>query len=146
MKEKNEFSRLQKVVATLLEACKHGAMSIHHPTCSYGKIAQGNTCNCHVKKCQDAVAKVKESQQVKNLCKSILVQNQYIANLEKENKKLQEMNLNQKGVIIILQDRKARAERIENAVRRALTWIEPDGVIGSEGAKNIKLILEKAIN
>ncbi|KKM24327.1 hypothetical protein LCGC14_1606140 [marine sediment metagenome] len=41
----------------LLEACEHGAMSIHHPTCSHGKRGDGNTCECHVKKCQDAIEK-----------------------------------------------------------------------------------------
>ena len=41
----------------LLEACKHGAMSSHHQSCSHGKRGDGNTCECHIKKCQDAVAK-----------------------------------------------------------------------------------------
>ena len=43
----------------LLEACEHGAKSIHHPACSHGKTGDGNTCECHVKKCQLAVANAK---------------------------------------------------------------------------------------
>ncbi len=41
----------------LLDACKHGAMSIHHPACSHGKRGDGNTCECHVAKCQKALTK-----------------------------------------------------------------------------------------
>ncbi len=44
------------VYTALLEACKHGAMSIHHPACSHGKRGDGNTCECPVKKCQQAIA------------------------------------------------------------------------------------------
>ena len=44
----------------LLAACKHGAMSSHHPACSHGKRGDGNTCECHVKKCQQAVAKAEK--------------------------------------------------------------------------------------
>ena len=44
-------------VKELLAACKHGAMSCHHPACTHGKRGDGNTCECHVKKCQDAIAK-----------------------------------------------------------------------------------------
>ena len=41
----------------LLEACEHGARSNHHPACSQGKSGDGNTCECHVGKCQQAMAK-----------------------------------------------------------------------------------------
>ena len=41
----------------LLKACKHGAMSIHHPSCSHGKRGAGDTCECHVGKCQQAITK-----------------------------------------------------------------------------------------
>ncbi len=44
-------------VPELLAACSHGAMSTHHPACSHGKSGNGSTCECHVKKCLDAVAK-----------------------------------------------------------------------------------------
>ncbi len=52
-------ARAHLIAATpeLLEACRHGAMSIHHPSCSHGKSGDGNTCNCHVGKCQEAIAK-----------------------------------------------------------------------------------------
>jgi len=49
--------KLNAAAPDLLEACKHGAMSIHHPACSHGKRGDGNTCECHVKKCQDAIEK-----------------------------------------------------------------------------------------
>ena len=42
----------------LLAACEHGAMSIHHPACTHGKSGAGNTCECHVQKCFDAIADV----------------------------------------------------------------------------------------
>ena len=44
----------------LLEACRHGAMSSHHPACSHGKQGDGNTCECHVGKCQQAIAKAEK--------------------------------------------------------------------------------------
>ena len=50
-------ARLIAAAPELLEACKHGAMSSHHPACSHGKSGDGNTCECHVKKCQDAIDK-----------------------------------------------------------------------------------------
>ena len=50
-------ARLIAAAPDLLAACRHGAMSSHHPSCSHGKRGDGNTCECHVKKCQDAVKK-----------------------------------------------------------------------------------------
>ena len=50
-------ARLIAAAPDLLEACRHGAISIHHPACSHGKKGDGNTCECHVKKCQQAIKK-----------------------------------------------------------------------------------------
>lgn len=41
----------------LLAACEHAAMSEHHPACA--RQIWGHQCTCHVKKCQDAIAKTK---------------------------------------------------------------------------------------
>ncbi|KKN16742.1 hypothetical protein LCGC14_0972790 [marine sediment metagenome] len=57
-----EIEHRAKLIAAapdLLAAVQHGAMSNHHPACSHGKRGDGNTCECHVKKCQDAIAKAK---------------------------------------------------------------------------------------
>jgi len=51
-----EDAQLIAAAPKLLAACEHGAMSCHHPSCSHGKMADGNTCECHVKKCQEAIA------------------------------------------------------------------------------------------
>ncbi len=48
-------AHLIAAVPKLLAACRHGAASIHHPACSHGKRGDGNTCECHVKKCQEAI-------------------------------------------------------------------------------------------
>ena len=52
-------ARLIAAAPDLLEACKHGAMSSHHSACSHGKRGDGNTCECHVGKCQKAIEKAK---------------------------------------------------------------------------------------
>ena len=52
-----KVEKLNRINSDLLEACEHGAMSNHHPSCTHGKRGDGNTCECHVKKCQQAIAK-----------------------------------------------------------------------------------------
>jgi len=57
IKEADANARLIAAAPDLLEACTHGAMSNHHSACSHGKRGDGNTCECHVGKCQKAIAK-----------------------------------------------------------------------------------------
>lgn len=52
-----DYVNLIAALPDLLFACGAGATSTHHPTCSHGKRGDGNTCECHVKKCQQAIAK-----------------------------------------------------------------------------------------
>ncbi len=55
--EANANAQLISAAPDLLAACEHGAMSSHHSSCSHGKRGDGNTCECHVGKCQKAIAK-----------------------------------------------------------------------------------------
>ena len=61
LEQQQANAKLIAAAPGLLAACKHGAMSSHHPSCSHGKRGDGNTCECHVKKCQDAVDKATKS-------------------------------------------------------------------------------------
>ena len=47
-----ERDQLKRVVFELFAACKHAAMSEHHPTC---KHTHPNRCSCHVAKARAAL-------------------------------------------------------------------------------------------
>ena len=47
-------------------------------------------------------------------------------------------------ILKIFNEAKHNKEKLQDAVRKALSWIDSDGVIGSESSREIKIILEEA--